>query len=153
MTTTTAAHVPGLRRLAAFIAQAMSYATTVSAAMFIIHPKSELDWAFTLLIALAFEIMFAMMKETLFSNLAHPAGWIGFFADALVNAGGAMPWAPRLLTFGPIALILGVFGVDVSDPTTGLVGGAVLSLIFGGVLSIVPHWLWRPARPKKQRGE
>jgi hypothetical protein len=146
--TTAAARNSGLRRLAAFIAQGMSYATTLSAVAYVMRPQVERDWGIAIAIALAVEILFAMMKETLFGNIGHPAGWVGLLLDGLTNTGGILPWAGRLLTFGPIALILGVFRVDVSDPTTRMIGGAILSIIFGFILSIVPHWLWRPARSR-----
>jgi hypothetical protein len=132
-----------MNRIGAIVAQLLSYATTLSAAIFVIRPGDEVAWALTILVSLGFEVLFMAMKEKLFSKPGHPAGWIGLILDGAVNTGGILPWAGRLLTFGPILLMLGVFRVDVSDPATTMTGGVIVSAIFGFVLSIVPHWLWR----------
>jgi hypothetical protein len=140
-----------LRRIGAVITQIMSYLTTLSAAAYVMRPETEVGWALTAGAALAFEIVFIVMKETIFSNPADPMGWLGFVIDGLVNAGGIFSWAGRLLTFAPIAVMLGLLRVDVSDPTTTLIGGAVISVAFGGFLSYAPHRLWRPAKAKHEK--
>jgi hypothetical protein len=153
MKTATIARTGPLRRLGAIITQVLSYMTTLSAAAYLMRPTTEIGWALTAGAALAFEIVFIVLKEGVFQNAGDLIGWTGFLIDGLVNAGGILPWAPRLLTFGPVALILGLLRIDVSDPTTALIGGAAISLVLGGALSYAPHRLWRPARSKRTRDE
>lgn len=141
-----------IRRLGAIITQIFSYLTTLSAVGHVMRPATETAWALTAGTALAIEIVLIVMKETIFDgNGANDViGWLGFLIDALINTGGALPWAARLLTFGPIALILGLFAIDTNDPTTALIGGAVISLILGIVLSIAPHRLWRTGSKRRR---
>jgi hypothetical protein len=134
-----------IRKLGAIITQVMSYLTTLSAVAHVMRPHTETAWAITAGTALAVEIALIAMKETLFSGGAG-VGWTGFIIDGLINAGGILPWASRLLTFAPIALILGLIAVDTTDPMVALLGGAVIGLILGFVLSIAPHRLWRTGK-------
>ena len=141
-----------MRRLAAIIFGIMSYVATFSCAAIVIRPNTEILWALTAGTALAFEIGFIAMKETLFSNIADPLGWVGFIFDAVINMGGILPWGGKILIFGPFAFILGLLTVNVADPTVVMIGGGLISLVGGALLSYAPHRLWRPAR-KKQRGK
>lgn len=136
-----------MRRISAIIAQAFSYATTLAAAAHIMRPTSAPMWAITAAVALAFEALFFGMKETLFDSSPNLfLGSVGVGLDALVNTGGALTFAGRILTFGPVALMLGLFGFDATDPTVSLVGTVVVSAILGITLSIAPHLLWRKRR-------
>lgn len=139
--------------IGAIIAQAFSFAATLS---LVFHarpapPSAPLDWIGTILIALALEVLFIFMKEGLFRNGIGKkvAGAAGLLLDGIINSGGVMPFSARILTFGPIALILGVGGVNLANPLHLLVAGVVFSVIVGFLLSILPHWLW-PRRAKQR---
>jgi hypothetical protein len=138
--------------LGAIIAQLFSLAATFS---LVYHarptpPSSPLDWGSAIALAVALEILFIYMKEGLFrAGIAKKvAGAFGLAFDGAINTGGVLPFASRILTFAPVALILGVFGVNLADPLTLLIAGAILSFVLGFLLSILPHWLW-PRRTKK----
>lgn len=135
-----------MRFIAALIAQALSYLTTLGAAAFFVQPGQDLRrWGAAIGVAIAFEALFFGMKESMFQpgGLNKVIGAIGFLADGVINAGGIMAIALGILTFGPIALILGVAEVDISSPDAILLASAGLSLVLGLVLSLLPHGLWR----------
>jgi hypothetical protein len=83
------------------------------------------------------------------------AGWAGFTIDAVLNTGGLLPRADRLLTFGPIAAVLSLFGLNVAElpkavtamadgkPLEVTIGGLLVAILGGVLLSILPHRLWR----------
>ena len=124
------------------IGHVASYATTLNFAVYLIRPQDGPGWAGAVAAALAAEALVYAMKEMLWSNgLADPMGWAGIILDGVVNTGGILPWAPRILTFGPISLSLGLIAVNVADPVTATVGAAAISVILGFVLSILPHWM------------
>ena len=155
MATATATRISFLRRLSAIIAQVLSYLTTLGAAAHVLRPTDETMWAVTAGVALAFEILFMGMKETLFDgdDENNAIGWLGFGLDAVVNTGGALTFAGRILTFGPLAFMLGLFGVNVADPVSNLIGAFIISLVAGIALSVAPHPLWRPKRRKRRKDE
>lgn len=139
--------------LGAIIAQLFSYAATLSLAYHVMpsRPSDPLTWLATAGLASALEALFIYMKEGLFKAGIEKkfTGGIGLIIDGFINAGGILPFAPRILTFAPIALILGVLGVNLAEPLTMLIAGVILSGVFGFLLSILPHWLW-PRRVAKQ---
>lgn len=123
-----------------------SYATTFLAARHIMRPGDDPTMLFIVAsLALAVEAALYGLKECWFKK-SKAAGAVGFAIDGLVNTGGALTFAGRLLTFGPVALMLGFIGFPVTDPTVSLVGSVVISLILGFALSIVPHLMG----PKRQ---
>jgi hypothetical protein len=139
--------------IGAIIAQAFSFAATLS---LVFHarpapPVSPLDWLSTIGIALALEILFIYMKEGLFRAGAAKkiAGAVGLIFDGIINTGGVLPFSSRILTFAPIALMLGVFGVNLGNPLHLLIAGVIFSTVLGFLLSILPHWLW-PRRAKQK---
>lgn len=137
-----------MRRLAAVIAQAMSYATTLAAAHHVLRPGVLTMWLATIGLALLVEALFFGMKEAMFApGLGNKGvGLLGFLFDGLVNTGGALVFASRILTFGPVALMLGVIEVDIASPDAMLAASVIASLLFGLTLSIAPHILWRGER-------
>jgi hypothetical protein len=140
-----------MRKLSAVIAQGFSYSATLGAALFFLNEGSALIvWAFAIVIAAAFEALFFGMKEALWApglgNKALGAG--GFFIDGLINTAGIMGLAigAKLLTFGPVPLILGSLDVDATNPDARLTAALSISFALGMVLSIAPHILWRAGK-------
>lgn len=143
-----------MQLITAIIAQGLSWLTTLGAVAFVVQPGADIRrWGIATVIAVVFEALFFGMKEAIFRPgcLNIGIGLAGFGADGLVNAGGVMAIALSLLTFGPVALILGVAEIDVSSPDARLWASAGVSLVLGLILSVLPHGLWRLSR--RRRGE
>lgn len=103
-------------------------------------------WLFVALAALGGEAIFVAIKESAFRPGLPPkimAVLFGFGPDGLINAGGIMVFAAAVLTFGPVAAMLGVVEVDLSNPDETLLIIIGVSLFFGFGLSVAPHILWR----------
>lgn len=92
--------------------------------------------------ALLAEFAFIVMKTQLFSGGSKVVGWAGIALDGLVNMGGILPRAGKLLTFPPIAAVLGFMGVDAGATATQKIGTFLIALIGGILLSVLPHRLW-----------
>lgn len=142
-----------MRIIAALVAQLLSYLTTAAAVAHFTRPVDYRLWGLTVGIAILLEAFFFGLKECLFRPGAPNkiAGAIGVFLDGTVNTGGVLVLALGLLTFGPVALILGVLEVDVADPSAMLGASLLISALLGFALSILPHILWRDWG-KKGRG-
>jgi hypothetical protein len=89
-------------------------------------------------LALAVEAALYGLKEAWFGK-SRAAGAVGFTIDGIINTGGALTFAGRILTFSPIALMLGFIGLSVTDPTVSLFGTVLISAALGFGLSILPH--------------
>lgn len=123
-----------------------SYATTFLATQHLLRPGDDPTvLAITGALALAVEAVLYGLKEAWFGR-SKAAGAVGFTIDGLVNTGGALTFAGRILTFGPIALTLGFIGLPVTDPTISLIGTVVLSVALGFALSILPHLMKKRRR-------
>lgn len=132
-----------MRIIGTLIAHVFSYVATLAFAAYLFKPTDGPSWAGTAAAALAGEAFGYSLKELLWKNgLADPLGWVGVFFDGIINTGGILPYAPRVLTFGPISLSLGFIGVNVADPFTAVAASGLISVVLGGLLSIAPHWLW-----------
>jgi hypothetical protein len=131
------------RIIGSLIAHAFSYLATLAFVAYILKPTDGPSWAGTVAAALAVEAFGYALKELLWKHsLADPLGWVGVAFDGIINTGGILPYAPRVLTFGPISLSLGFIGVNIGDPLTAVAASGVISLVAGVLLSIAPHWLW-----------
>jgi hypothetical protein len=138
-----------MRRVAASILQLLSYAATLGAAVFFAQPGTDpRRWGAAALIAVLFEGLFFGMKEAVFApGMGNKTiGVIGFLIDGIVNAGGVMAFAIMILTFGPVAAMLGMAEVNLADPNEALFVSFLISAFFGFVLSVAPHILWREGR-------
>jgi hypothetical protein len=132
-----------IRRLAALSVQVMSWAATLAAAVHLIQPATTLMWAVAVGVGTMIEVILYGMKELLWDEeRGDSMGYIGILLDWIVNAGGVVPYATRLLSWGPFAAIIGLLGIE-NTTANQTIGGLILSLIFGFILSIAPHVLWR----------
>jgi hypothetical protein len=168
VTTATAATGLGRRytvlHAGAVIAHGLSYVTTLWAVQWC-APQLELRAAGVAAYVLEF-LLFAMKSALTNSAKGDDGvGWAGVGIDAVINAGGLIPYAPAILTFPPIAVLLalvgwvfGLAGVSLlwaGAPFVHLPYGAgtvpislsVLNVgLAGGILlSAMPQRLWRRA--------
>jgi len=109
------------------------------------------------LVAGVLELLFIGLKLFIFDGRRHSdvLGWVAILVDSLINAAGIMPRADRILSFPPITVILGLLGlggrppmvvttVRLGDDTVFVtLGGFILSLTLGVILSWLPVRLWR----------
>lgn len=132
--------------VARLILLAFSFATTFLATRHVMRPGDDpTALAVVFAIAIAVEAALYGLKETWFGG-SRGAGAVGFVIDGIINTGGALTFAGRILTFSPIALMLGFVGLPVTDPTISLIGTVLISTILGFGLSIVPHLMKKRRR-------
>ena len=131
-------------KVGAGVVQALSWLTTYWCVEWIMQPGPD-QLPVTIGISLVAEVLLVLMKRCLFNEdkKDDSIGWFGFVADTIINAGGILPRAGRLLTFPPIAVMLGVFGIDAASEGPNKIGAFILALIGGALLSVLPHRLWR----------
>lgn len=129
----------------ALIAQGFSLWTTLAFVTLFTRPADPRAWGTTLFYAVLGEALLFAMKEQLFKKGGRRkvVGVLGFGGDGIINAAGLTAIAAGFLTLGPIAIMLGGLEVNLADPTVMLSATGIASLIFGLILSIVPHVLWR----------
>lgn len=133
---------PPIRRVMAVVAQLASYMTTLWAVQWI---WDDGPLGYQVLAAAVVEVLLIAMKSALFNDDGgdDTIGWAGFAIDAVVNAGGVLPRAGKLLTWPPIAGLFDLFGVDGADPTVQTVGSFLIAAVVGILLSVLPHRLWK----------
>jgi lipid-A-disaccharide synthase-like uncharacterized protein len=145
---------PLWRTILAGVLQGASFFTTLWAVQWI-WPEGQLSHQ--VFVGFIAEAALVGLKSLLFVGRRGDgvAGWIGFVIDAILNTDGLLPRADRLLTFGPIAAVLSLFGLNVSGlpmavtitadgkPLEVTIGGLLVALLGGALLSILPHRLWR----------
>lgn len=131
-----------IRRIIAVVAQLASYMTTLWAVQWVWNDGLL---HYQVLAAVVVEVVLVGMKSALWGkrNGDHTIGWAGFVIDTATNVGGILPRAGRLLTWPPVATLLGVFSVNSAEPAVQTAGGFTLALLFGILLSVLPHRLWR----------
>jgi hypothetical protein len=136
------------------ILQLVSFFTTLWAVQWV-WPEGQLNHQ--VFVGLIAEAALVGLKSLLFVGRRGDmvAGWVGFVIDAILNTGGLLPRADRLLTFGPIAAVLSLFGLNVADlpqaititadgkPLEVTIGGLLVALLSGALLSMLPHRLWK----------
>lgn len=134
-------------RIAAVGLQVLSYAATANFFAFFLEPGTNPRmWLIVGVVAVLIEGLFVAVKESAFQPGLPPkiiACIFGYGPDGVINAGGIMFFAAALLTFRPIAAMLGMAEVDLSNPDEILLIVIGISTIFGFALSIAPHILWR----------
>lgn len=132
-------------KIGALIAAGISWVTTYWCVLWVMEPKPEDGYALVIGISIVVEIILTLMKRCLFNKDRSDdgIGWAGLIVDAIINAGGILPRAGKLLTFPPIAAILTVVGVNAADPKINGVGAFILAIIAGALLSVLPHRLWK----------
>lgn len=131
-----------IRRIIAVIAQLASFMTTLWAVQWI---WSDGPLVYQVAAAAVVEFMLVGMKSALWGKRSsdQAIGWSGFVIDTVTNLGGILPRAARLITWPPIAAVLGALGVNAADPATQALGGFLVALAGGILLAILPHRLWR----------
>lgn len=133
---------PSTRKALAAVAQAASYMTTLWAVQWVWDDGSL---AAQIVAALVVEAVLVGMKSALFDKGSgnDGIGWAGFVIDALTNLGGILPRAGKVLTWPPIATLLGLLGLSAADTTVQSVGGLIIAGAAAILLSVLPHRLWR----------
>lgn len=137
-----ASFTPG--KIGALIAVGISWVTTYWCILWIMEPTPETGYATAIGVSIVAEIILTLMKRCLFNKDKSDdgIGWAGLIVDAVINAGGILPRAGKLLTFPPIAAILTVVGVNASDPKVNSIGAFIVAISIGALLSVLPHRLW-----------
>lgn len=130
-------------KIGALITAAISWLTTYWCVVWIIQPEAG-SYTIPIIVSIIAEIILTLMKRCLFNTDRSDdgIGWAGIIVDTIINAGGILPRAGRLLTFPPIAAILAVVGINASNTSVQNIGGFILALIGGALLSVLPHRLW-----------
>jgi len=130
-------------KVGALITAAISWMTTYWCVLWIMEPKD--GYALAIGVSIVAEIVLTLMKRCLFNadRSDDGIGWAGLVVDAIINAGGILPRAGRLLTFPPIAAILTVVGVDTNIPSINSAGAFIIAILAGALLSVLPHRLWK----------
>jgi hypothetical protein len=130
-------------KLGAVITQAISWLTTYWCVLWIMQPKDG-EYTAAIVVSIIAEAVLTLMKRCLFNNDRSDdgIGWAGLFVDAVINAGGILPRAGRLLTFPPVAAILSVIGINAADSTINNIGAFIVAIAAGALLSVLPHRLW-----------
>ncbi len=132
-------------KIGAIIAGIISWITTYWCVIWIMEPTPETGYTMAIGVAIIAEIILTLMKRCLFNKDRSDdgIGWAGLIVDAVINAGGILPRAAKLLTFPPIAAILTVVGVNASSPSVQNIGGFIIAIAAGALLSVLPHRLWK----------
>lgn len=132
-------------KIGAVITSIISWITTYWCVLWIMQPGSDMSKAIPIGVSIVAELVLVLMKRCLFNadRGDDAIGWAGFIIDAIINAGGILPRAGRLLTFPPIAAILLAIGVDAADTAVNNIGAFIISMAAGALLSALPHRLWR----------
>ncbi len=130
-------------KIGALITAAISWLTTYWCVAWIMQPEPG-KYTLVIVVSIVTEIVLTLMKRCLFNNdhSDDGIGWAGIIVDTIINAGGILPRAGRLLTFPPIAAILAVVGVGADNPSVQNIGGFIIAIIAGALLSVLPHRLW-----------
>lgn len=142
-------------KIGALITAAVSWLTTYWCVLWIMEPKPEQGYTMVIAVSIVVELILTLMKRCLFNadKSDDGIGWVGLIVDTVINAGGILPRAARFLTFPPIAAILSVVGIQAStvdaagnvipNPSVVNIGGFIVAIIAGALLSVLPHRLWK----------
>jgi hypothetical protein len=127
------------RKLIAIIAQVASWFTTFWAVQWI---WGDGPLVYQVTIAIVAECVLMICKTQLFNGSDPTLGWAGLAIDGIINTGGLLPKACKVLTFPPIAAFGAAFGGTAATCTTFAIPSVILALVFGLALSALPHRLW-----------
>lgn len=132
-------------KVGALITAVISWITTYWCVLWIMEPKPETGYTMAIVVSIVVEIVLTLMKRCLFNadRSDDGIGWAGLIVDTVINAGGILPRAGKLLTFPPIAAILTVVGVDATHPQVNNIGAFIVAIAVGALLSVLPHRLWK----------
>jgi hypothetical protein len=127
------------RKIIAVVAQVASWFTTFWAVQWI---WADGPLAYQVGLAVVAECALIICKSQLFNGSDPTLGWAGLAVDGIINTGGLLPKACKVLTFPPIAAIGAAFSANAVACTTFSVESVILALVFGLGLSALPHRLW-----------
>lgn len=138
---------PGISagKIGAVITSIISWITTYWCVLWIMQPAADTSRAVPIAVSVVAEVVLVLMKRCLFNadRSDDGIGWAGIVIDAIVNAGGILPSAGRLLTFPPIAAILTAVGIDAANKDVNTIGAFLVAVVAGALLSVLPHRLWK----------
>lgn len=130
---------PNPYKIGAAIAQVLSFLTTLAFTRVLLSDMLPLS---VFMIAVALEGVLSLMKNAIFRSRRN-SGTVGasaFFFDGLLNAGGLFPLMQRVGDTPTGKMFTTWLGLEAGANTTAAV---ILALIFGGLLSAAPWFLWR----------
>jgi len=132
-------------KIGALITAAISWLTTYWCVLWVMEPTPEAGYTLAIGVSIVAEVVLTLMKRCLFNadRSDDGIGWAGLIVDAVINAGGILPRAGKLLTFPPIAAILVAVGVNANDPKINSIGAFLVAIAAGALLSVLPHRLWK----------
>lgn len=146
----------------AVIAHALSYLTTLWFVQWL-TPESDLRTA--AVVAYVLEMFLFALKRSLRSKSSGAVGWTGVSADAVINMGGLLPWAPRIVTFPPFVVVAALVTYPLTSAGASFgwataaftllpygdgaipvsIVGLLVALLGGMLLSAGPAILWEVA--------
>lgn len=131
-------------KVGALITAVVSWLTTYWCVLWVMQPAPNDGYTVVIVVSVIAELVLTLMKRCLFNTdkTDDGIGWAGLIVDAVINAGGILPRAGRLLTFPPIAAMLVAVGVDPASAQVNAVGAFIVAIIAGSLLSVLPHRLW-----------
>jgi hypothetical protein len=139
-----ARHIPerqrvNLYRVGAVLAQLGSFATTYA---FIAAAVQGLAPLTLFLIAVGVELLLMLAKGVLFnaSKKDDLVGWCAIVFDTLLNAGGLWPLSRNIATTPSAIMLAEALGLKAE---IGNLPALALALVFGYLLAVLPHHLWR----------
>jgi hypothetical protein len=130
---------PNPYKIGAAIAQVLSFLTTLSFVQVLLSDMQPLS---VFLIAVALEGVLSLMKNAIFRSRRN-SGLVGvsaFFFDGLLNAGGLFPLMQRIGDTPTGKMFTAWLNLQIGGNNTAAV---ILALVFGGLLSAAPWFLWR----------
>lgn len=142
-------------RVAAIGLQVASYITTLWLTEWILKPTNQTEQIAAFIIAAIAEFILVKMKSALFNATARDdvVGWAGFIIDGAINALGVFEKIRSFLAYPPnAAMILSLIteanreksaAEQLTVTAVTLLIAVLLAIIVGGLLSVLPHRLWR----------
>jgi hypothetical protein len=126
-------------KVGAAVAQALSFGTTLA---FVGVLLVDMQPVVVFLIAGGLEGVLSLMKNAIFRSRRNSGavGLSAFIFDGLLNAGGLFPLMQRIGDTPTGKMFTTWLGLQAGANATAAV---VLALVFGGLLSAAPWFLWR----------
>ena len=132
-------------KTAAALFQVLSWLTTYWLVSFILDPQTPGQSFAAYAISIAAEYGLVKMKSLVFDgdHKTDGAGWAGFILDGIINAGGILPKASKVLLWPPLMTLMVRAELAPKDENIQFWGGIAVAVIAGLLLSVLPHRLWR----------
>src|SRR5262245_7120573 len=138
--------IPNPYKIAAAVAELLSFATTLAFVRVVLSDTSPLS---TFVIAAGLEGVLSLMKTALFRSRRNggAVGLSAFFFDGLLNAGGLFPLMQRIGDTPTGKMFTAWLDLQPGANDTAAV---ILALVFGGLLSAAPWFLWQAGDQEKE---